>query len=260
MRKTKHSDKGNGIKISFFCNLFFVLFSCCGCCDLFTGVPQEPTIYRNGYFEYSFCREFSRFADQDDDSIAIVGLTETGYMQETLDIPQEIDGYTVSKLGVELDGAFNGSSYAIFYGSDNLKKIFIFHNIEFANFDLRNVDLMVCSNDVFDYIPNHSEYIKNVFFDHCFFEQNEFLPNSCSKEANVTFLLNLPSSNTRDIYRIDNVNIENEIIEPTPPVTENYKFTGWYTEPECKNVWDFSDKLELEQIEFIDLYAGWSNL
>lgn len=44
------------------------------------------------------------------------------------------------------------------------------------------------------------------------------------------------------------------IEEPDAPTRADYRFTGWYTEAECKTPWDFSDKVERDNMT---LYAGW---
>ena len=41
---------------------------------------------------------------------------------------------------------------------------------------------------------------------------------------------------------------------PADPVRENYRFTGWYKEETCETLWDFSDKVEQDNMT---LYAGW---
>lgn len=41
--------------------------------------------------------------------------------------------------------------------------------------------------------------------------------------------------------------------EPSRPIRTGYDFTGWYTEPECKNEFRFGEELT----ENITLYAGW---
>lgn len=42
-------------------------------------------------------------------------------------------------------------------------------------------------------------------------------------------------------------------IEPTIPVRNGYIFTGWYTDKDCENKWDFSEPVNYN----LRLYAGW---
>ena len=44
------------------------------------------------------------------------------------------------------------------------------------------------------------------------------------------------------------------IEEPDAPTRQDYRFTGWYKEATCKTLWDFSDKVEQDNMT---LYAGW---
>ena len=42
--------------------------------------------------------------------------------------------------------------------------------------------------------------------------------------------------------------------EPDAPTRQDYRFTGWYKEATCETLWDFSDKVEQDNMT---LYAGW---
>lgn len=44
------------------------------------------------------------------------------------------------------------------------------------------------------------------------------------------------------------------IEEPDAPTRQDYRFTGWYKEATCETLWDFSDKVERDNMT---LYAGW---
>ncbi|MGI5933899.1 MAG: InlB B-repeat-containing protein [Lawsonibacter sp.] len=44
------------------------------------------------------------------------------------------------------------------------------------------------------------------------------------------------------------------IEEPDAPTRADYRFTGWYKEATCETLWDFSDKVEQDNMT---LYAGW---
>ena len=43
--------------------------------------------------------------------------------------------------------------------------------------------------------------------------------------------------------------------EPRAPIAYRYDFTGWYTEPECENKWDFNNVIP----DDMTLYAGWES-
>ena len=58
----------------------------------------------------------------------------------------------------------------------------------------------------------------------------------------------LTSNNSQKILSGDNV------IVPSDPKREEYIFTGWYTEPECINLYDFNNQVSGS----FTLYAGWS--
>lgn len=50
------------------------------------------------------------------------------------------------------------------------------------------------------------------------------------------------------------VTIGNKVIHPSNPTRDEYDFTGWYTEPECINLYDFNSPVTRS----FTLYAGWS--
>ena len=98
------------------------------------------------------------------------------------------------------------------------------------------------------------------------------------KIANVYFNAN-PSEDYEFCHWLDYIEGESKIRKPkTDPQRKGYRFTGWYTEPECVNVWDFDRTIELTKMEpeedynnvpvyleylnsldnfTITLYAGW---
>ena len=44
------------------------------------------------------------------------------------------------------------------------------------------------------------------------------------------------------------------------PEREGYRFVGWYTDAELKNIWDFSTEIEIEEDSEFRLYAGWQTI
>ena len=49
-----------------------------------------------------------------------------------------------------------------------------------------------------------------------------------------------------------------ELLEvPQPPTREGYRFTGWYTDASCFDLWDTENKAIEEDVT---LYAGWEKI
>ena len=49
-----------------------------------------------------------------------------------------------------------------------------------------------------------------------------------------------------------------ELLEmPEPPTREGYRFTGWYTDASCFDLWDTENKVIEEDVT---LYAGWEKI
>lgn len=67
---------------------------------------------------------------------------------------------------------------------------------------------------------------------------------------NVTFLLNDGSDG---VYVMQSVFANHYAVEPKIPEKEQFAFTGWYTEPQCINKFDFSQKIKAN----LSIYAGW---
>ena len=85
-------------------------------------------------------------------------------------------------------------------------------------------------------------------------ESNGYYP------ANIVFMNNYSAEMNRGYYWLDNIMMGEIISLPPMPERNGYEFTGWYTEPECINKWDFDMTLELEKDEEFRLYAGWQTL
>ena len=75
--------------------------------------------------------------------------------------------------------------------------------------------------------------------------------------ANVAFLNNYSAAVNRGYFRAEDVESGEKIPEPPAPEREGYVFTGWYTETEAINLWDFDTKAEIPDGEELRLYAGW---
>ena len=78
--------------------------------------------------------------------------------------------------------------------------------------------------------------------------------------ANVNFDLNYQAEGLSKLYRIDNVENDEKITIPPKPARDGYSFTGWYTEQECTNIWDFNESPSIEEGSELVLYAGWESI
>lgn len=76
--------------------------------------------------------------------------------------------------------------------------------------------------------------------------------DSTTKYYNVIFVLN---DGTAGAYEMQVVKSSQKATEPAKPERDLYKFTGWYTEPDTINKYDFSKTVN----EDLTLYAGWGN-
>lgn len=69
----------------------------------------------------------------------------------------------------------------------------------------------------------------------------------------VTFVLN--DGNTNGAYDVQTIVPNAKANEPVQPERENYEFSGWYTEPETINLYDFNTAVKSDVV----LYAGWTS-
>ena len=69
----------------------------------------------------------------------------------------------------------------------------------------------------------------------------------------VVFYLNDGSGT---VYDRAAVNKNEQISVPTPPARDGYRFTDWYTDSNCKVLYNFSDAVN----QNINLYAGWERI
>ena len=63
-----------------------------------------------------------------------------------------------------------------------------------------------------------------------------------------------------DIYRIENLANNETITRPLDPTIDGCTFTGWYTEKECINSWDFNTIVNFEDLDVFNLYAAWQRI
>ena len=192
------------------------------------------------YFKYKI--------DVDTKEVVLVGLTEKGEEQETVVIPSIIDGKKVSRIGY-LRRSFCGSYWDSNFKSDKLKTIYFpsgFSKSETEYGFYRNIpnienvfwgDINIASD-----FYNHVKKITIISYEN-------YKNNTLKYQKNYSWVT----------YKVVNV------IPPTP-YRAGYKFTNWYKEKECINLWNFEkDKVPKikydsdgnEIYEEVKIYAGW---
>lgn len=238
----------------------FALFGVITSCFLLSGCSKEDkSVHEDGFFRYIYV-ESRQSQNKKNKTIAIVGLTALGREQVTLDIPYEINDCPVSRIGYYHYQYAGNLEEHIFRCGESLKRIFIHSNIKFIQrFEGKGVELMICSSLS---MPDRDAYVKagsTYFCKHLYTELGYDDPNdqSAAHLADVAFLNNYELDSKETIYRVDNLNSDNKIDLPPEPVRDGYSFTGWYTEPECTNAWDFNVVPSTNEEDQLNLYAGW---
>lgn len=229
-------------------------------CDILSNDNPNFKIYESGYFQYIHVCDNSKHQDQKDKSLVIVGFTESGMQQETLDIPSEINGYEVKRIGIFDEGYPSGFHSRYVTCSATLRKLFIPSSVSYIKcFEGKEVSLMICDEYTeMDYSFTFSDYKDVYLYSKRFKELN--IESNCIFSANVSFELNYQTEGLSKIYRIDNVKDDERIVVPSEPIREGYLFTGWYKEQECANIWDFNESPNIEEGSELVLYAGWESI
>ena len=217
----------------------------------------------SGYFKYKI--------DVDTKEVVLVGLTEKGEEQETLVIPSIIDGKKVSRIGYFKKRLWAGSYWASDFKSEKLKTIYFpsgFSKSYINRFykDIPNIEKIYWGDVIFNielvYAADLKYISKNNYYEQIKQHEDYF---DCTKVniANVTYYIN---DGTDNPYFVDEVSDSVVNVIPPTPYREGYKFTNWYKEKECINLWDFEkDKVPKikydsdgnEIYEEIKIYAGW---
>ena len=185
-------------------------------------------------------------------------------------IPSIIDGKKVSRIGYLRRG--NGAPYwAVDFKSDKLKTIYFpsgFSKSYVYRFykNIPNIERIYWGDVIFDprlvYAADLKYISKNNYYEQIKQHEDYF---DCTKViiANVTYYIN---DGTDNPYFVDEVSDSVVNVIPPTPYREGYKFTNWYKEKECINLWDFEkDKVPKikydadgnEMYEEIKIYAGW---
>ncbi len=240
------------IVIALFC------FGLTGCSDIGSqlGIPQEDEIHIENGFVYYMPKK---------GTIAyLVGIqAEAGDENGLAVIPKECDGRTVSNLGYQKkiehwSGTYYKAELTI---DESIKEVFIPSSVRSAkNLTTNNgrVRFIVNSRiDDYPICPGLNGYDKIVFVypEDCLWSENAYIKykqsivnNAEVKTGNIYFNLN-PNEDDEYCYWLDYLEAKGKIRRPKDPIREGYAFTGWYTESECVNIWDFECEVELAYLK-----------
>ena len=203
----------------------------------------------------------------DENNIAI-GNVKTYPKSGAVFFPEQIENYTVSKIGFSSGLGFGGNGYFHSSGESGtvIERCYFPRTIKEVSSDYMklagNLKVFYCG-EVIDvaclntehraseiYVPAEKyDLFKNVL-------SEQYFSGSLLK-ANVSYHLNYDENN---YYYIDYYeNGEKILYIPPIPVREGYTFEGWYKEIDCTNKWDFdNDVLQLtDETQEIKLYAKW---
>ena len=235
------------------------LFNIIGLVGCDVGPGNKAPIHETELFQYIYLKENgTKHKDLKTNKIVIVGFTEAGKKCDSLDIPFDINGDPVTKLGIE-DQSFSYNHNWIVEPSENLKKLYIHENINEIVCRGAETTLFICTESN-DYRTWNTTF-KEIFCPRTWFEDTSKTQFGQYTIANVTFFLNPPSGvEVDDIYRIENLAINETITRPLDPTIDGCTFTGWYTEKECINSWDFNTIVNFEDLDVFNLYAGWQRI
>lgn len=234
-------------------------------------------IYEDGYWQYIIIGKNNVYSPKnpDDREIAIVGLTESGKEQTSLDVPRTIDGMDVTRIGYSKRSLImeGGGDYKI--ESSNLERLYLHDNIKqiYTNalyyFYLNNLlwedglfpycfKILYCGMIPFD-ITNGTPkiFIYKELYNEINLAEAYHWTKTFLSISNVAFMNNYSEEINKGYYRADDIENGEKITEPPVPERDGYIFTGWYTETEATNLWDFDTQVDMSDREELRLYAGW---
>ena len=82
------------------------------------------------------------------------------------------------------------------------------------------------------------------------------VPSSCKEHWRCTVDFNSNGYGTTPASQTNLWSNESKVTEPTAPSLWGYAFTGWYTDADCTNKWNFETPVPRD----MTLYAGWERL
>lgn len=207
----------------------------------------------------------------DENNIAI-GNVKTYPKDGAVFFPEQIENYTVSKIGFASGLGFGGNGYltAVSSNGPNIKRCYFPYTIKevmrgyigasLKIFYCGEVIDLTCLDAEFRYVEIYVPTEKYELFENVLAE--EYFRGSLLK-ANVSYHLNYDENN---YYYIDYYeNGEKICYIPPIPQRDGYTFGGWYKEEACINKCDFDIDVYEEQYDEngqlifneLKLYAKW---
>lgn len=238
--------------------------------SIFAGCNTgQNKIYEHEYFNYIIINEDTKGDisaynfSENKELVIIVGFTELGLAQESLDIPNYIEEIPVSGIGFYVPPYTIGATryFVDINETDKLKKIYVHENIDrIVHLRAESLDVMLCNANINDSLGVdeifYESWINATYLYKSIFDKlSDADGYSC---ANITYINYLPTHKTENYYRLDNVEKLEKIIIPPEPTLKGYDFLGWYTEVECINKFDFDVAPNIENGEELKLYANWA--
>jgi len=192
----------------------------------------------------------------------VYGLTELGKEQEILAIPEYIEGFPVTLIGV-----LGSKKYGI--KSDNLKKIYIPQTIYSRMY--RGLPIAAQSISCQDAVVfltaeeiNLSGIVRKdtmiIMMPDAFTRSTQglledFVANIKYCSPNIIYHYNYETSPNQDIYWLDFIEKDSLYLNPESPKRKGYIFIGWYVDINCQEKWDGTYPSNGEDI--VEIYAGW---
>ncbi len=206
--------------------------------------------------------------------VMLIGFTDEGAKKETIVVPTMIDNRKVTLLAYMTDFLFDdgtGTWKANFDGSYTSIYFHSFIKYRSINSGCDLIHSGTSGNKKFfgsytnymsqNYDPNLCYTPRSVIYDNL---DSYFIQDYNS--SNVVYYLNDGTNKTFFCDDADNAKVN---VIPPDPYRDNYNFTGWYLEPECKTEFDFENYIIPKKEYDSDgdaiynetkIYAGWEKI
>ena len=228
----------------------------------YTGNPDyDPTgtVIYTDYFKVQL--------RQNDGYAIVLSLTDLGKQQQILAIPDHINGLPVQQIGWKV-----GNVHAEI-GSPILEKVYVPYTINAiasgALASQTSQETIWMSNvyplgggqgdggqyDLGGATWQGEVYMTKEFYSK-FFNIDEsdidslYLPN-------LYYYYNYEDAPNLNYFWFDHITSDNLHIDPADPEREGYAFTGWYTDPDCSELWD---QVLPDGNSDLELFAGWQKI